>query len=114
MTATISVETDPDRNSDVARLVEAAADGDAESWTELVTRFSPMIQSIARSHRLGQADAADVVQTTWVKIVENIDRIERPERVGGWLATTARRECLRVIRNAGREVLSDDTDFVGE
>jgi RNA polymerase sigma factor (sigma-70 family) len=52
---------------------------------------------------LSPADAADVVQFTWLRLVENLDRIHDPERLGGWLATTARRECLRVIRLRGRE-----------
>jgi RNA polymerase sigma factor (sigma-70 family) len=53
-----------------------------------------------------------VAQTTWLRLVENLDRIQDPERLGGWLATTARRECLRHIRLHGREVMvEDDTMF---
>ena len=36
------------------------------------------------------------------------DAAQRPVRVGAWLATTARRECLRVLRNSERHVLVDD------
>ncbi len=54
------------------------------------------------------ADAGDVVQTTWLKLVEHLDRIADPDRVGGWLVTTARHECLRHLRVSGRTVPTDD------
>jgi len=92
----------------VARLVEAAASGDRSAWHALVERFAPTVWAIARGHRLGAADAADVSQTTWLRLVEHLHRIEQPERVGAWLATTARRESLRVLRLSGRQVPSGD------
>jgi RNA polymerase sigma factor (sigma-70 family) len=86
-----------------ARLVSAAADGDEAAWDALVDAFAGMLWAIARSYRLGQADAGDAVQTTWLRLVENLDRIEDPRRLPGWLATTVRRECLRILRRSGRE-----------
>lgn len=94
--------------SDVATLVQAAAAGDREAWNRLVDRFAPTVWAIARGHRLNAADASDVSQTTWLRLVENLSRIHQPERVGAWLATTARRESLRIIRLAGRQVPSGD------
>jgi len=46
-----------------------------------------------------------VTQTTWLRLVEHIDRLFDPARVGAWLATTTRRECHRVLRQSRREVL---------
>jgi RNA polymerase sigma factor (sigma-70 family) len=98
--------------TDVSELVRRAASGHRGSWDALVDQFGSMIWAIARSHRLGASDVADVVQTTWLKFVEHIDRIQSPERVGGWLATTARRECLRLQQRSTRHVLTDDeSDF---
>jgi len=91
-------------------LVSAAASGDASAWRELVDRYEGLVWSVARAHRLGPADAADVSQTTWLRLVENLGRLREPEHVGGWLATTARHECLRVIRRHGREVLDGDVE----
>jgi RNA polymerase sigma factor (sigma-70 family) len=88
----------------VAGLVKSAAAGDSASWEKLVDRFAPTVWAIARGHRLNNADAADVSQTTWLRLVENLDRIQQPERVGAWLATTARRESLRILRLSGRQV----------
>jgi RNA polymerase sigma factor (sigma-70 family) len=88
--------------SEVADLVQAAAEGDQVAWDELVERFNGLVWSVARAHRLAPADASDVVQTTWLRLVEHLGRLQDPERVGAWLATTARRECLRVLRHSAR------------
>jgi RNA polymerase sigma factor (sigma-70 family) len=91
-------------------LLAAAARGDDASWTVLVDRFTGLLWSIARSYRLSTAEAGDVVQTTWLRLVENLERIEEPERLGSWLATTARRECQHALRRGRREspVVADE------
>jgi RNA polymerase sigma factor (sigma-70 family) len=93
---------------DTGQLVTGAADGDAVAWQGLVDRFSGLIWSITRAYRLGYADAADVFQTTWLRLAEHIRRLDHPDRVGAWLATAARRECLQTMRSAGRAVPTDD------
>lgn len=94
--------------SEVGDAVRQAARGDRSAWNALVESFSGMIWSVATGHRLGPVDAAEVVQTTWLRAVENLDRVRDPERFGGWLATTARRETLRLIRLRGREPAGGD------
>jgi RNA polymerase sigma factor (sigma-70 family) len=88
----------------IAELVHRAAGGDQQAWNALVEKFAATVWAIARAHRLNEASAADVSQTTWLRLVEHLDRIKQPERVGAWLATTARRESLRVLRVAARQV----------
>jgi RNA polymerase sigma factor (sigma-70 family) len=92
-------------------LVRAAADGDQTAWNAIVDRFSSLVWSTARAHRLSHDDASDVAQTTWLRLVEHLDRIREPERLGAWLATTARHESLRVIRRGKREDATDDADL---
>ncbi len=92
------------------QLIRAAAAGDQAAWNELVERFQGLVWATARSFRLSRADAADVAQTTWLRLVENLDRIRDPERLGAWLATTARREALRHLRLQGRELSTDESD----
>lgn len=84
-------------------LLARAASGDQRAWDALVTRYNGMLWSIACSFRLGVADAADAVQNTWLKLVERLDHIAEPDRLGSWLATTARRECLQLLRRTSRE-----------
>ena len=95
---------DPIDRLAVSLLVKAAADGDQGAWDALVEAFAPTVWAIARGHRLSSADAADVFQTTWLRLTQHLDALEEPERVGAWLAATARRECLRVLRLGGQQV----------
>jgi RNA polymerase sigma factor (sigma-70 family) len=92
-----------DTFSATATLLARAAQGDQRAWDELVAEHSRLLWSVARSFRLDAADANDVVQTTWLRLLEHLDRIEDPARLIGWLVTTARREAMRVLRRAGRE-----------
>jgi RNA polymerase sigma factor (sigma-70 family) len=95
---------------EAARLMALAASGDRRAWESLVDAYSGMIWMIARNHRLGHGDAADVSQTTWLRLLEHIDRLNDPGHVGAWLATTARRESLRVQARSKRTVLVADHD----
>ena len=88
-------------------LLSLAASGDRAAWTALVERFSQMVWSIARSFRLDDATAKDVSQTVWLRLVENLHRIDDPERLPGWLATTCRREAIRVKGMRDRVVPTD-------
>jgi RNA polymerase sigma factor (sigma-70 family) len=95
---------------DVASLVRLAAEGDKAAWERLVDQYSRLIWAMTRDFRLADIDAADVVQTTWLRLLEHIGRIEYPERVGSWLATTARHECLRHLAASKRVMLVGDHD----
>ena len=92
-----------DTFSATATLLARAAQGDQRAWDELVTEHTRLLWAVARSFRLDAADANDVVQTTWLRLVEHLDKIEDPSRLIGWLVTTARREAMRVLRRSGRE-----------
>ena len=99
-------------SSEVAQLVRRAADGDRQAWERLLDQYARLIWSITGEFRLAESDAADVAQTTWLRLLEHIDRIQYPDRVGSWLAATARNECLRGIAARKRVVLGhDNTDL---
>ena len=95
------LQTHP-RRAPVSTLVRDAKLGDRRAWDALVARYGGMVWAVARAHRLSDADAADASQATWLKLLEHVGDIKDPQAVGGWLATTARRECLRILRHAGR------------
>ena len=99
---------------DATRLVRTAARGDHRAWQGLVEKYGRLIWSITRDFKLIDSDAADVVQTTWMRLIEHIDRIEHADRVGSWLAATARNECLRSLAARKRLVLGhEDESFDG-
>ena len=87
---------------DAEHVVRQAAAGDRAAWDRLVSQYSRLIWAMTRDFKLAESDAADVVQATWLRLLEHIDRIEHPDRLGSWLATTARHECLRHLSAAKR------------
>ena len=101
----------PDGHTDLATLLRAASEGDQEAWNAITDRFTSLLWSVARSYRLGSDDAEEVVQNTWLRLLENLTRIDNPEALPGWLATTARREALGILRRRGRTVLTRDEDL---
>jgi RNA polymerase sigma factor (sigma-70 family) len=94
--------------------VKAAAAGDQRAWDLLVDRFAGLVWAICREHRLSDSDAADTVQLTWLRLLENLGRIRDPQRLAGWLATTCRRQCLAVLRQSKTTVptTADSLDLV--
>jgi RNA polymerase sigma factor (sigma-70 family) len=103
---TIMAEREVD--SSVAGLVRRAAEGDRRAWEGLVDQYARLIWSITVDFKLSESDAADVAQTTWLRLLQHIDRIQHPDRVGSWLAATARNECLRSLAARKRVVLGHD------
>ena len=86
----------------IGELLARVRDGDASAWAALTDRYTNLLWSIARGLRLNEPDAADAVQTTWLRLVEHLDQIREPERLGSWLATTVRRECYDISKRASR------------
>lgn len=89
-------------DTSVTRLVKLARNGDQHAWDALVERYAPLVWSICRRNQLDRADADDVGQTVWLRLVDQLDKIRDPAALPGWLATTTQRECGRVCRAARR------------
>jgi RNA polymerase sigma factor (sigma-70 family) len=98
-TATISYISADTPDSMVDPLL-GIGDGNPAVWDEILGRYGKLVSTTVRSFRLQEADALDAVQMTWLRLAENVHRVQFPERLGGWLMTTARRECLRILRQA--------------
>jgi RNA polymerase sigma factor (sigma-70 family) len=88
-------------------LVRRATRGDEDAWRTLVERFTPLLRGVARGFRLDAADVDDLVQVTWARAFDSIGRLQQPEAIAGWLAVTARRECLRMLQRQTVEALTD-------
>ena len=86
---------------EVIDLVASASSGDSRAWDALVDRYAPLVRSICRKYQLGRTDADDVAQSVWLHLVDHLDHIRNAAALPGWLATTTRRECWRVMRTSG-------------
>ena len=94
---------------EVARLAGKAASGDQAAWNEIVERFGGRVWSICRAYRLAPADAADVFQQTWLRVLEHLGTVRDPARLGAWIGTTCRNEALAALRRAQRlKPIGDD------
>lgn len=105
----------PHLSTTTGQLVRAACDHEPAAWTELVARYQGLVRAVVGSFRLQDADAADAVQNTWVRALERLDSLREADRLGGWLSTVARRECLALLARSGREMPSelDRMDLTG-
>jgi RNA polymerase sigma factor (sigma-70 family) len=90
-----------------SRVVERAAAGDQRAWERLVQQHSGRLRAIAGSFRLNPSDAEDAMQATWTSLVTKMDTLRSHERAGAWLATTMRRNCLRILQGQRQETPVD-------
>ncbi|TFV73340.1 sigma-70 family RNA polymerase sigma factor [Blastococcus sp. CT_GayMR19] len=108
MTAALAYAV-PDSPAELDRgPLTALAAGDDATWQATVRRYDALLRSTARGILRSDADVDEAVQRTWVLLLRNADRIENPRCLPGWLATTARREALAVLRSQQRAVPTDD------
>lgn len=91
-------------NTDFGELLTRASTGDEHAWRFLVRGLSALLLGIARSYGLGDADAHDVCQQTWLTFAQWASTVRDPRRLPSWLATTARRHALSLTRARRCEV----------
>jgi RNA polymerase sigma factor (sigma-70 family) len=87
---------------EAAALLRQAALGDPAAWEEIIRCYEGRVLAKIRTFVLQDADAFDVMQITWLRLAGNIHRLEHPQRLGGWLTTTAAQECLHLLHRAKR------------
>jgi RNA polymerase sigma factor (sigma-70 family) len=102
------------RQEDLSHLAREAAAGDELAWSDLVRRLDGVLHTVARRYRLAPADVDDVVQTTWMRALAHLDRLNDPGAIAAWLIVTTRREAMRTLQRATREVLTDDARAVDD
>jgi RNA polymerase sigma factor (sigma-70 family) len=96
-------------------MVQRAAQGDQRAWERLVDQYARLVWAMTRDFKLSESDAADVSQATWLRLLEHIDRLDHPERVGSWLAATARNECRRSLAARKKVIpVQDDVTLNGD
>jgi len=85
-------------------LIERCLAGDDAAWRDLVARYQGLIYSVPRRMGLSPEASADVFQCVCVLLFQRLSSIRDPNRLGGWLLTTASREAIRASRRAKRTV----------
>jgi RNA polymerase sigma factor (sigma-70 family) len=97
----------------VTILVAGAIAGDARAWEALVLRYSALLRTVVRHYRLSETDTNDVIRTVWLRMLEHLEELRRPGQLPAWLATTARRESLRLLAHRRRDVPLEADELSG-
>lgn len=100
-------------SQELTLLIERARTGDQRSWEQLVKRFQSLVWSIPMRKGLSREDCADIFQNTFLQFHRNLDRIESALAVPKWLAVTASREALRILRTNPKRPSLDDPEEQG-
>lgn len=96
----------------VADLLLRIRGGDTAAWDEIIRRYGKLVTATIRSFQLKEADAFKAAKMTWWRLAQNAHRILFPKQLGEWLATTARHECLHILRQT--KLATDLIDAMAE
>jgi RNA polymerase sigma-70 factor (ECF subfamily) len=84
-------------------LVERIRDGDESAFMDLVERLGPAMLRVARMYVATDAVAEEVVQETWIGVLQGIDRFEGRSSLRTWifriLANVAKTRGIRESRS---------------
>jgi RNA polymerase sigma-70 factor (ECF subfamily) len=80
--------------------LEALRGGDEAAFVSLVDRYGPTMLRVARLYVRGDAAAEDVVQETWLRVLESLDRFEGRSSLRTWI--------LVILGNCGRKRVERD------
>ncbi len=97
---------------DLVGRVTAAREGDPGAWNQLVDGHAGLVWSVIRGFRFDEETSKDAFQTVWLRLAEHLDRIRDPSKLASWLAQTTRNECVGLVRQRSRIVLTDGNDDV--
>ena len=96
--------TDPAQDEEDASLVQHCLRGDGAAWAALVQRYQRLVYAIVRRVGLDEHAAADVFQTVFERLVQQLPRIADPSRLQAWIVTTTKREALLQRQRGQRNV----------
>jgi RNA polymerase sigma-70 factor (ECF subfamily) len=67
------------------QLVQALRCGDEQAFAGLLDRYGPLMLRVARTHVANHEAAEDVVQDTWLAVLDGIDRFEERSSLRTWI-----------------------------
>jgi RNA polymerase sigma factor (sigma-70 family) len=90
----------------IVELVAAAVDGDQTAWIALVARLERVVWKAVNMMTYDHEVRDDAFAGTWLRLAERLDTIREPEKLPGWLTTTACNEVRQILRQRGRSDVS--------
>jgi RNA polymerase sigma-70 factor, ECF subfamily len=77
----------PRQPRDEERLVAALRRGDEDAFRALVSEYGPFLMRLALMHVSSRAVAEEVVQDTWLAVLNGLDRFEGRSSLRTWIAS---------------------------
>ena len=90
----------------LASLVTGALEGRSAAWDALVGRLERVVWKSVNMMTYDREIRDDAFAATWLRLAERLDTIREPEKLPGWLATTACNEVRQIVRQRGRQHVS--------
>jgi RNA polymerase sigma-70 factor (ECF subfamily) len=105
-------ETRPTPHEDIGSLLEKAGEGDRQAFKSIVTLYQQKVFLLAFSVLRNREDALDVVQETFMRLYQKLDRYEKEGNFQAWLLQIAKNLSIDFYRKhygRRREMESDRT-----
>lgn len=90
------------------RLVAECLRGSEHAWNVLVDRYKGLVYSIPMRYGAPQQDAADIFQSVWLDLFNELPRLREPEALQGWLVRVTNNKCYHWRR--AQTVRGEDSD----
>ena len=87
----------------------ASALAPAPAWVATLQDYGPLLLATARAITRDEAEAQDLVQTTFERALRAAPTIRDAQAIRSWLLTVQTREALRVVRRLRRTLRLDPT-----
>ena len=95
-------------------LVFAAQSGNDACFEELYKRYYDKTYALAKTTLKNEADAQDVLQSTFIKAWRNLGSLSDPSAFNTWLGRITLNECYSILRSRKSAVSIDDEGEEGE
>ncbi len=97
----------------LATLVAGALDGHGAAWNALVARLERVVWKSVNMMTTDREVRDDAFAATWLRLAERLDGIREPEKLPGWLTTTATNEVRQIVRQRHRQDISITESWSG-
>jgi RNA polymerase sigma factor (sigma-70 family) len=97
----------------ITELVTGALAGHQAAWNALVERLHRVVWKSVNMMTYDHEVRDDAFAATWLRLAERLDTIREPEKLPGWLTTTACNEVRQILRQRGRQHVSLTDSWAG-
>lgn len=110
VSAKINADTKAALKARTEALVLAAQKGDSDSFTELYRLYYQKVFALAKTTVRTEADAEDVLQTTFLKAWNNLGKLKDPSAFSTWIQRITLNQCYSLLRKKHIDISIDEDE----